>query len=139
MSFEEYLAVFDAERTLKLGLNEVSDKRITNEWTGTATVLKRLFSLANVFSAEIEFETVLNSDYSLKEIVLNVYREHSDTDSGIGEYRGDVVLRYGKGITGIRKTTDAEKLYTCIQPTGKDGLTINGLDKKEYDENGNIE
>lgn len=139
MSFEEYLAIFDAERTLKLGLNEVSDKRITNEWTGTTSVLKRLFSLANVFSAEIEFETVLNKDYSLKEIVLNVYREHSDTNSGVGEYRNDIVLRYGKGITGIRKTTDAENLYTCIQPTGKDGLTINGLDKKEYDENGNIE
>lgn len=139
MSFAEYLTVFDAERTLKLGLNEVSDKRITNEWTGTTSVLKRLFSLAHVFSAEIEFETVLNSDYSLKEIVLNVYRKHSDTDSGVGEYRNDIVLRYGKGITGIRKTTDAEKLYTCIQPTGKDGLTINGLDKKEYDENGNIE
>lgn len=139
MSFEEYLAVFDAERTLKLGLNEVSDKRITNEWTGTTTVLKRLFSLADVFSAEIEFETVLNSDYSLKEIVLNVYRKHSDTDSGVGEYRNDIVLRYGKGITGIRKTTDVESLYTCIQPVGKDGLTINGLDKKEYDENGNIE
>lgn len=139
MSFEEYLAVFDAERTLKLGLNEVSDKRIANEWTGTTSVLKRLFSLANVFSAEIEFETVLNRDYSLKEIVLNVYRKHSDTDSGVGEHRNDIVLRYGKGITGIRKTTDAEKLYTCIQPTGKDGLTINGLDKKEYDENGNIE
>ena len=139
MSFAEYLTVFDAERTLKLGLNEVSDKRITNEWTGTTSVLKRLFSLANVFSAEIEFETVLNRDYSLKEIVLNVYREHSDTNSGVGEYRNDIVLRYGKGITGIRKTTDAEKLYTCIQPTGKDGLTINGLDKKEYDENGNIE
>lgn len=139
MSIEEYLAVFDAERTLKLGLNEVSDKRITNEWTGTTSVLKRLFSLANVFSAEIEFETVLNKDYSLKEIVLNVYREHSDTDSGVGEYRNDIVLRHGKGITGIRKTTDAESLYTCIQPTGKDGLTINGLDKKEYDENGNIE
>nr|DAH77605.1 MAG TPA: tail protein [Caudoviricetes sp.] len=139
MSFAEYLTVFDAERTLKLGLNEVSDKRITNEWTGTTSVLKRLFSLANVFSAEIEFETVLNRDYSLKEIVLNVYREHSDTNSGVGGYRNDIVLRYGKGIAGIRKTTDAEKLYTCIQPTGKDGLTINGLDKKEYDENGNIE
>lgn len=139
MSFAEYLTVFDAERTLKLGLNEVSDKRITNEWTGTTSVLKRLFSLANVFSAEIEFETVLNRDYSLKEIVLNVYREHSGTDSGIGEYRNDIVLRYGKGITGIRKTTDAEKLYTCIQPTGKDGLTINGLDKKEYDASGRLE
>lgn len=139
MSFEEYLTVFDAERTLKLGLNEVSDKRITNEWTGTTSVLKRLFSLANVFSAEIEFETVLNRDYSLKEIVLNVYREHSDTNSGVGEYRNDIVLRYGKGITGVRKTTDAESLYTCIYPTGKDGLTINGLDKKEYDASGRLE
>lgn len=139
MSFEEYLAVFDAERTLKLGLNEVSDKRITNEWTGTTSILKRLFSLANVFSAEIEFETVLNKDYSLKEIVLNVYREHSGTDSGIGEYRNDIVLRYGKGITGVRKTTDVESLYTCIYPTGKDGLTINGLDKKEYDASGRLE
>lgn len=139
MSFAEYLATFDAERTLKLGLNEVSDKRISNEWTGTTSVLKRLFSLANVFSAEIEFETVLNDDYSLKEIILNVYREHSDTNNGVGEYRDDIALRYGKGITGIRKTTDAEKLYTCIQPTGKDGLTISGLQKKEYDKNGNIE
>lgn len=139
MSFAEYLTTFDAERTLKLGLNEVSDKRISNEWTGTTSVLKRLFSLANVFSAEIEFETILNDDYSLKEIVLNVYREHSDTNNGVGEYRDDITLRYGKGITGIRKTTDAEKLYTCIQPTGKDGLTISGLQKKEYDENGNIE
>lgn len=139
MSFSEYLTVFDPEQTIKIGLNEVSDKRITNEWTGTTSVLKRLFSLAKVFSAEIEFETVLNKDYSLKEIVLNVYREHSGADSGIGEYRNDIVLRYGKGITGVRKTTDVESLYTCIYPTGKDGLTINGLDKKEYDENGNIE
>lgn len=139
MSFAEYLTTFDAERTLKLGLNEVSDKRISNEWTGTTSVLKRLFSLANVFSAEIEFETVLNDDYSLKEIILNVYREHSDTNNGVGESRDDITLRYGKGVTGIRKTTDAEKLYTCIQPTGKDGLTISGLRKKEYDENGNIE
>lgn len=139
MSFAEYLTTFDAERTLKLGLNEVSDKRISNEWIGTTSVLKRLFSLANVFSAEIEFETVLNDDYSLKEIILNVYREHSDTNNGVGEYRDDITLRYGKGVTGIRKTTDAEKLYTCIQPIGKDGLTISGLQKKEYDENGNIE
>lgn len=139
MSFEEYLNAFDPEHSVRLGLNEVSDKRITNEWTGTTSILKRLFSLANVFSAEVEFETVLNKDYSLKEIVLNVYREQSDKDSGIGTFRNDVVLRYGKGITGIRKTTDAENLYTCIIPTGKDGLTINGLNKKEYDASGRLE
>lgn len=139
MSFEEYLAVFDAEHSLKMGLNEVSDKRISNEWTETTSVLKRLFSLANVFSAEIEFEVVLNNDYSLKEIVLNAYKQQNERNSGIGEFRDDVVLRYGKGITGIRKSTDISSLYTCILPMGKDNLTIDGLDKKEYDENGTIE
>lgn len=33
---------FERER-LKIGLNEVSDKSIKNEWTGNETVLKRLF------------------------------------------------------------------------------------------------
>ena len=103
------------ERTLKLGLNEVSDKRITNEWTGTTTVLKRLFSLANVFSAEIEFETVLNSDYSLKEIVLNVYREHCGYGQRNRRVRNDIVLRYGKGITwGPERPRMPRSLYTCI-------------------------
>lgn len=59
MSFEEYVTAFDPERTVRIGINEVSDKRISNEWTGEATVLSRLFSVANVFDAEIEFQTVL--------------------------------------------------------------------------------
>ena len=43
MSFEEYVTAFDPERTVRIGINEVSDKRISNEWTGEATVLSRLF------------------------------------------------------------------------------------------------
>ena len=83
MSFEEYVTA-DLIRNVPCGVrvNEVSDKRISNEWTGEATVLSRLFSVANVFDAEIEFQTVLNDDYSLKEIVMNVYREHSDNRHG---------------------------------------------------------
>lgn len=139
MSFEEYVTAFDPERTVRIGLNEVSDKRISNEWTGDATVLSRLFSVANVFDAEIEFQTVLNDDYSLKEIVMNVYREHSDNNTGVGEFRGDIKLRYGKNVTGIRKESSIENLYTGIRPTGKDGLTIQGIEKEELDENGVVE
>lgn len=139
MSFEEYVTAFDPERTVRIGINEVSDKRISNEWTGDATVLSRLFSVANVFDAEIEFQTVLNDDYSLKEIVMNVYREHSDNNTGVGEFRGDIKLRYGKNVTGIRKESSIENLYTGIRPTGKDGLTIQGIEKEELDENGVIE
>lgn len=139
MSFEEYVTTFDPERTVRIGLNEVSDKRISNEWTGDATVLSRLFSVANVFDAEIEFQTVLNDDYSLKEIVLNAYKEHSDVNTGVGEFRGDIKLRYGKNVTGIRKESSIENLYTGIRPTGKDGLTIQGIEKEELDENGVVE
>lgn len=139
MSFEEYVTAFDPERTVRIGINEVSDKRISNEWTGEATVLSRLFSVANVFDAEIEFQTVLNDDYSLKEIVMNVYRQHSDNNTGVGEFRGDIKLRYGKNVTGIRKESSIENLYTGIRPTGKDGLTIQGIEKEELDENGVVE
>lgn len=139
MSFEEYVTAFDPERTVRIWINEVSDKRISNEWTGEATVLSRLFSVANVFDAEIEFQTVLNDDYSLKEIVMNVYREHSDNNTGVGEFRGDIKLRYGKNVTGIRKESSIENLYTGIRPTGKDGLTIQGIEKEELDENGVVE
>lgn len=139
MSFEEYVTAFDPERTVRIGINEVSDKRISNEWTGEATVLSRLFSVANVFDAEIEFQTVLNDDYSLEEIVMNVYREHSDNNTGVGEFRGDIKLRYGKNVTGIRKESSIENLYTGIRPTGKDGLTIQGIEREELDENGVVE
>ena len=139
MTFAQYWSAFDGEGSTVLGLNEVSDKTITHEWTGTQTLLARLYSLVTVFSAEIEFVTELNDDYSLKRVVANVYREHSDTDQGIGRERTDITLRYGKEVTGIIKTSDITDLYTAIQPTGKDGRTIASIVREEYDANGNVE
>lgn len=138
-SFEEYLVAFDPERTVTLGINEVSDKRISNEWTGDDTVLARLFSVASLFDAEIEFEAKLNDDYSLGQIVMNVYREHSDTNQGMGLRRNDICLRYGKNVTGVKKTSDVLQLYTGIRPYGRDGLTIEGIDRKEHDDAGRVE
>lgn len=139
MTFAQYYSIFDPEGSTVLGLNEVSDKSIKHEWTGTETLLARLYSLANVFSAEIEFVAELNDDYSLKSVVANVYREHSDTDQGIGRERTDITLRYGKEVTGVTKTSDITDLYTAIQPTGKDGLNIASIVREEYDNNGNVE
>ena len=61
MSFAGYLAYYDPEHALELGVNEVADKRIKLEWTGTDTILARLFSIANSFDAELEFTVELNS------------------------------------------------------------------------------
>lgn len=140
MSFEAYIKAFNYEKSFDIGINEVSDKRISNKWEGTDTVLKRLYSLATVFSAELEFVTELNDDYSLNRIVLNVYREHDDDHQGMGQNRTGEVLHYGKEVTGITKKSDITELCTAIRPTGKDGLQLNKLSgKKEYDSDGNIE
>ena len=138
-TFAQYLEIFDAEHIITLGNNEVSDKSIKHEWKGADTMLARLFSLATVFSAEVEFASQLNDNYSLKAIVMNVYKEHSDTIQGIGVNRNDITLRYGKNVTGITKTSDITGLYTAIRPFGRDGLTITELDKAEYDADGNLE
>lgn len=138
-TFAQYLEIFDAEHIITLGNNEVSDKSIKYEWEGSSTLLARLFSLATVFSAEVEFIPQLNDNYSLKAIVMNVYKEHTDEIQGIGVNRNDIVLRYGKNVTGIVKTSDITGLYTAIRPFGRDGLTITDLDKAEYDADGNLE
>lgn len=139
MSFEQYLNVFDPEHVITLRINEVSGRNITHEWEGEDTILARLFSLATVFSAELEFLPELNDDYSLKRIIMNVYDEHSDATQGVGQRRTDLTLRYNQEISGITKISDITELYTAITPTGRDGLTLASLDKTEYDSEGNIE
>lgn len=141
MTFEQYLNVFDPEHVLVVGINEVSSAKISNKWEGTQTILARLFSLATVFSAELEFVTELNDDYTLKQVTLNVYKEYSDgLNQGIGQNRSDVILKYGKGITGITKTSDiSDGIYTAILAYGKDGLSINDIERNWYNEDGNLE
>lgn len=130
-TFMGYLDHWGFEREkLKVGLNEVSDKSIKNEWTGNETVLKRLFSLATVFDAELEFVPYLNENFSLNTLVMNVYR----SGHGMGHDKRDITLRYSDGIEGITKTSDISELITAIRPTGKDGLTLAGYTRaKESD------
>lgn len=139
MSFEEYLRVFDTAGVLKVGINEVSAKRIKNEWEGTQTLLARVFSLAKVFDAEVEFIPKLAKNYTLEELRMNVYREYDGENQGVGQRRTDVVMRYGREVEGIIKTADITELRTAIKPIGTDGLTIESLDKVEKDADGNVE
>ena len=140
MSFVEYIKAWGFERSFTVRSNEVSNKSISHDWEGTATVLSRLYSLANVFDAELEFITELNDDYSLKGVTLNVYRKHSGSYQGLGSNRTGTILRYPNDIHSIVKTSDITELYTGIRPTGTDGLQLTSLNgKKEYDANGNVE
>lgn len=139
MSFAEYVNAYGFEQSFVIGKNEVSDKRITHEWTGSDTVLARLYSIANVFDAELEFVTHLNDDYSLKNVVLNIYRAHSDSFQGMGSDKRSTTLRYPNDVYGITKTSDITELYTGIRPTGNNGLQLNSISGRVVkDSNGNI-
>ena len=127
-TFKQYLDYVDPEHSLTLGLNEVEGQSMQLEWSGTDTILARLFSIANSFGAELEFVTELNDDYSLKRHVLNVYKV-----GNIGKDKTGMPIRVGKSLKVINYTANIDELYTAIRVHGKDGLTIAGLDKKVYD------
>ena len=133
MSIREYVDTFDPEHSLEIGINEVADKTIKLEWSGTDTVLARLYSIANSFGAELEFVTELNSDYSLKRHVLNIYRA-----GNLGKVKTGLPIRVGKDLKVINYSDDINDIKTAIRGSGKDGLTIAGLDKKIYDEKGKL-
>lgn len=133
MRFAEYLAYYDPEHALEIGVNEVADKQIKLEWTGTDTILARLFSIANSFDAELEFTVELNQDYSLKRQVLNIYKK-----GNLGSNRAASPIRVGRGLKVINYSDNLKELRTAVRATGKDGLTIDGLNKKVYDDDGNL-
>lgn len=138
MTIAEYIDVIDFEKVLTIRANEVSDKKISYEWTGTESKLARLFSLAKVFSAEIEFSTKLNSNGTLKSIIVDIYKEHDDKNQGIGNDRRTSTFYFGEEIKTIRKTEDIYDLYTCILPTGENGLTISNVEKEVFDDDGKL-
>ncbi|MBZ2153655.1 phage tail protein [Streptococcus australis] len=127
MSFKEYCDAMDLLNFtfLKIGVNEISTQKISAEWEGTDTKLNRLLSLAKKFGAEIEFDTHLNANSSIKSFVVNVYHENDDTHQGVGRV-SPTVLKYGKNLKTLTRTIDKTNIYNMVVPTGRDdqGNTI---------------
>lgn len=121
MSFIEYCQEMGllGFSNLSVGINEISDRRRTLEWEGQDTNLARLLSLAHKFDAEIEFETHLNADSSIKSFRVNVYQENDENHQGVGRVRNDIQLTYGKNLTSITRKVDKTGVFNAIRPTGK--------------------
>ena len=121
MSFKEFCEEMDLLNYtfLKIGINEVANKKISAEWEGADTKLNRLLSLAKKFGAEIEFDTRLNADSSIKSFTINVYHEHDDSHQGVGQI-SPKILKYGKNLKTITRTIDKTGIYNTVVPTGKD-------------------
>ncbi|HFI2691113.1 TPA: phage tail spike protein [Streptococcus suis] len=121
MSFVEYCNAMDLLNFthLSVGINEISDQKRTLEWEGQDTKLARLLSLAKKFDAEIDFDTQLNADSSIKSFKVNIYHENDATHQGVGRVRNDIQLTYGKNLKSIKRKIDKTGVYNAIRPTGK--------------------
>ena len=121
MTFAEYCTEMDLLNYahLTIGINEISDQQRIIEWTTQETKLARLLNLAKQFNAEIEFDTQLKADSTIKKFTVNIYHEHDDTHQGVGRIRNDVVLKYGKNISSITRKVDKTGIFNTIRPTGK--------------------
>ena len=121
MTFKEYCEAMDLLNYthLSIGVNEISDYKRTLEWEGQETKLARLLSLAKRFDAEIEFDTQLNADSTIKKFSVNVYHENDDNHQGVGRVRNDVIVKYGKNIHSITRKVDKTGIFNTIRPTGK--------------------
>lgn len=121
MSFVEYCNAMDLLNFthLSVGINEIADQKRTLEWEGQDTKLARLLSLAKKFDAEIDFDTQLNADSTIKSFKVNVYHEHDDEHQGVGRVRNDVQLIYRRNLKSITRKIDKTGIYTMVIPTGK--------------------
>lgn len=124
------------ESGYEIGINEFSSNVRTLEWESSQTVLARILSICNSFGAEIEFETILNYDRSVKKNYIHLKKR-------VGENRQDVELKYGRDVTSISRVVDINDLYTAIKPRGseKDGklTTIRNIEREVKNSNGVVE
>lgn len=138
MAIEQYIDVFDPQDTIKIGINEL-DYRRQLTWSGSETLLARLLSLAEQFDAEIEFINEVDVDYNVTGLTLNIYKKHSSDNQGIGMYRPEIKLEYGRNVEMIQRTSDIMELKTSIRPIGSNDLTLIGKNYEEYNEDGDLE
>lgn len=125
--------------SLKIGINEISDRKRTLTFDSQETKLARLQSLMSQFDAEYEFVTELNNNGTFKQITLNIYQSPDSTHHGVGKVRSDVLLYYGNDVKGVQVTTDKTQLFNMAVFTGQDGLSMKDVERSDKNEDGKEE
>lgn len=133
MTFVEYCNSMDllSMPKLSIGINEISDYKRTLKWEGQDTKLARLISLANKFDAEIDFETFLNADSTIKSFLVNVYHENDGNYHGVGRVRKDITLVYGKNLKSIKRKIDKTGIFNMTVPSSSDTVEDEPIDTGE--------
>ena len=125
---------------IMIGINEVSNLTRTINYDGQESKLARLLSVIGNFDAEFEFVTELNDDGTLKGITLNLYKANDGVSAqGVGTWRNDVTLYFGKNISEVRRTIDRTQIFNATTVKGADGLSWKNSEWSVKNEDGREE
>lgn len=136
LSLVDYIRRSDLEGVLKIGINQIPDRKLKLTLS-SETLLQRIYSLESMFSCEIEIRTVLSDDYSLESFYIDIYKKDVG-DQGIGNYRPEIKLEYGRNIESIEKTQDITEMITAVRPIGNNDLNLIGYQMEVRDSENNI-
>lgn len=136
LSLVDYIRRSDLEGVLKIGINQIPDRKLKISLS-SETLLQRIYSLESMFSCEIEIRTVLSDDYSLESFYVDIYKKDVG-DQGIGNYRPEIKLEYGRNIESIEKTQDITEMITAVRPIGNNDLNLIGYQTEVRDSDNNI-
>jgi phage minor structural protein len=99
------------------------------------TKLARIISICTSFNAEFKFSTHLKDDGTLHSITLDLFKAE-----GVGQFRKDVTLYYGKNVTGITRTMDKTAIFNATTVTdSKNKYNWLAVEGKHYNSDGQLE
>lgn len=99
------------------------------------TKLARIISICTSFNAEFKFSTHLKDDGTLHSITLDLFKAE-----GVGQFRKDVTLYYGKNVTGITRTMDKTAIFNATTVTdSKSKYNWLAVEGKHYNSDGQLE
>lgn len=134
LTFKQYAEKMDLLNFTKLsiGINEIESYTRILEFTSSETKLARLLSLLSKFNAEHEFKTFLNSDGTLKEFKINVYKEYDGENYGVGKKQKNIILLGERHLTDIKRTVDYNGLFTMLVPTSSQSVSDEKTNSDEH-------
>lgn len=114
-----------------IGLNELSSVGKTVSFTNEETKLSRLLALFKEFGAEHKFTTKLNSNGTVKEFSVDIYKKReSDGTGGVGRFVKDKILRKGENIKSLKEKQDILEIFNMTVPKGIKKVTRVTQEKK---------
>ncbi|MFT8860857.1 phage tail spike protein [Schleiferilactobacillus harbinensis] len=110
-----------------IGRDEIGNSLVKKiSFSDTTTPIARMYSIADLFNAELDFRLELDDHYH----VLNKY---VDLVNSLGTERHDVMLGWGENVTSIDRTIDTSSLATALIATGAGGINLTSMDYTSAD------